>query len=107
MLKNLMVALDECISVRFDSLREDHKFTIIRGNQRLCDTDDPEIALELIYIEKLREQEPDARICDHQQIGLLDQVPAIMIKHCKCGANMSCPICNFGWGTFPHNCEKE
>jgi len=31
--------------------------------------------------------------------------PSEMIS-CGCGANVSCPVCGYGWGTYPHTDEE-
>lgn len=32
--------------------------------------------------------------------------PAEMIG-CECGQNMGCPVCGWGWGTYPCRCSPD
>ncbi len=52
------------------------------------------------------------QICYHPEIRPADwnqpkPEPAEMVFTCECGQNAYCPVCNFGYGTYPCECYRE
>ena len=52
----------------------------------------------------------DTPVCSHPELRPThwDQprpAPMKMVA-CDCGLNASCPICGYGWGAYPCNCNK-
>ena len=52
------------------------------------------------------------RLCHHPELWPTDwnqakPRPTLMIYHCKCGRNFSCPVCGWGQASYPCDCNRE